>query len=60
LSQEFFLGNSYTFSNYAFTIFVPVAVFNALDPDATNAENIIRAIADKYVIAGMEYDVQTY
>lgn len=55
-----FLGNAYNFGSNAFTIYVPVAVFNALDPDATNAENIIRAIADKYVIAGMNYDVITY
>jgi hypothetical protein len=59
-NQQFFLGNTYTYDINAFTIYVPVAVFTGLDPDPTNAENIIRAIADKYVIAGMIYNVVTY
>lgn len=58
--QQFFLGESYTFATYAFTIYVPSAVFAGIDADPTNAENIIRAIADKYVIAGMLYNVVTY
>lgn len=60
LSQQYFLSLAPTFNTNCFTIFVPVLVFNALDPSPTNAENIIRAIADKYVIAGMLYDVQTF
>jgi hypothetical protein len=59
-NQQYFLGNTPSFSTYAFTIFVPDAMFTALDPSATNAENMIRSVADKYVIAGMLYDVQTY
>lgn len=58
--QTYFLGNVYTYGANAFTIYVPTAIFAALDPDPTNAENIIRAIADKYVIAGMIYNVVTY
>jgi hypothetical protein len=45
---------------YAFTIFVPLAVFNALAATNTERENIIRAFADKYVIAGIGYNVTTY
>ncbi|MES2382614.1 MAG: hypothetical protein V4538_16315 [Bacteroidota bacterium] len=55
-----YLGNAYSFGDNAFTIYVPVLVFNALDPDPTNAENIIRAQADKYVIAGIIYNIVTY
>lgn len=58
--QQYFLGEVYDYASNAFTINVPAAIFAALDPDPTNAENIIRAIADKYVIAGMIYNVVTY
>lgn len=60
LNQSYFLGNVYTYDPYAFTIWVPAAVFAAIDPDPTTAENIVRSIADKYVIAGMIYNVDTY
>lgn len=59
-AQQYFLGNAYSYGLYGFTIFVPTAIFDALDPDPTNAENIIRTIANKYVIAGMLYNVVTY
>jgi len=49
--------NNYTFNQPAFSIFVPLAFFTALGVDA---ELQIRAIADKYVIAGITYDIQTY
>ncbi len=60
VNQSFYLSNAFNYSTYTFSIYVPVAVFNALDADPTNAENIIRAIADKYVISGMLYEVVTY
>jgi hypothetical protein len=49
--------NSYTFNQTAFSIYVPAYLLTALGVDA---ELQIRAIADKYVIAGMTYDIQTY
>jgi hypothetical protein len=42
------------------TINVPLAVYNALDPVAGNRDNIIRAFADKYVYAGLSYNIVTY
>ena len=60
LSQQYFLGNVYSYDANAFTIWVPTAVFAAIDSDPTTAENIVRSIADKYVIAGMIYNVDTY
>lgn len=58
--QEYYLGESYTFGQYSFTVFVPTAIFSALNAHPLNAENIIRAIVDKYVVAGNLYDVQQY
>lgn len=56
-----YLGSTYTApSQYAFTIFVPIAVYNALSPNASQRESIIRSFADLYVLGGMMYDVQTY
>lgn len=49
--------NTYTFNQPAFTIFIPSWLPIALGVDANNQ---IRAIADKYVIAGITYDIQTY
>ena len=60
LFSQSFLGRAYTYSNIAFSIFVPIAVFNALAGNNTDRENIIRAFADKYVLAGIEYNVITY
>jgi hypothetical protein len=53
--------------NY-FTIFVPIAVANALTSEApdsvpnisTNRANIIKKLADTYVLAGITYNVETY
>lgn len=51
---------AFALNQYAFTIFVPLAVFNALAANNTDRENVVRAFADKYVIAGIIYKVQTY
>lgn len=40
-----------------FTIWVPVAVHTAL---GTDADGIIRNFADRYVVAGITYDIDTY
>lgn len=58
--QQGYLGNLYGFDSYAFTIYVPVAVFNALASTDQERENIIRARADKYVYAGFIYNVIKY
>ena len=54
------IGNSYNTNQNAFTIFVPLAVYNAISADPLSREPIIRAFADKYVIAGIQYNVTTY
>ena len=60
-SSSEFVINSYTVSlQYNFTIHVPVAVYNALDPTMTNNEAIFRAFANKYIPAGLTYNITTY
>lgn len=58
-SQQF-LTNSFTSNLSAFTIFVPLAKFNSLAGNDIDRENIIRNIADIYVLAGMSYTVTPY
>jgi len=58
--SQYYLGNSPSYASNTFTIFVPVAVFNALAGNNTDRENIIRNFADRFVLSGMIYDVQTY
>jgi hypothetical protein len=59
-SSEFVINN-YSFTvAFNFTINVPEAVFNALDPTLVNNEKIFRAFVDRYVPAGVTYTIQTY
>lgn len=58
--QRFYLGNSYTFDPFDFTIYIPVAVYVALNPTPANREGIVRAQADKYCQAGKRYKISTY
>jgi hypothetical protein len=59
-SSEFII-NGYSFAAFTnLTIWVPLAVFNALDTDPTNREPIIRNFSDQYIVAGITYDVKTY
>jgi hypothetical protein len=59
-SSEYVI-NAYNFSDYFnMTIWVPVAVYNALDADPNNREQIIRNFSDRYIIAGIIYNVLTY
>lgn len=59
-SSEFVI-NAYTFADYTnMTIWVPQAVYDALDTDPANREKIIRNFSDKYIIAGITYLVDTY
>ena len=59
-NQDDFLGTSYTLNGYAFTIYVPLALYTSLGTTAANRENRVRNVADKYVIAGINYNVTTY
>jgi hypothetical protein len=53
--------DAYAFASYSnMIIWVPVAVFNALDTIVANREKIVRNFADRYVVAGITYTVQTY
>lgn len=59
-SSEFVI-NAYNFASYTnMTIWVPVAVYNALDTDPINRERIVRNFADRYVVAGITYNIDTY
>lgn len=60
ISSEYVI-NDYTFAvAYNFTIHCPVAVYNALDPNNINNDKIFRAFVDKYVPAGVTYNIVTY
>lgn len=43
-----------------FTIMLPVAVWTALGANATDRDNVVRAIADPLVLAGIIYIIDTY
>lgn len=59
-SSEYVI-DSYSFADYVnMTIYVPVAIYNALDPVPANREIIIRSYADKYMAAGIIYTITTY
>lgn len=56
-----FIVNAYSFSGYVnMSIYVPVATYNALDPIPANCDKIIRAYVDKYIAAGITYNIITY
>jgi len=52
-----YVMDNYSFNSPSFSIYVPIALYTGL---GANADEQIRAIADKYVIAGITYDIQTY
>lgn len=60
-SSEFIANADYDATPFKnFTIKVPVAVYNALDTDMINNENIFRSFVNKYVAAGILYKIETY
>lgn len=67
-NQDDFLGTSYSLNQYAFTIYVPIALANSFTSGtpnvvpniSANRENMVRNVADKYVLAGITYNVVTY
>lgn len=59
--SDAFLFNNYTaLSVNHFTINVPVAVYTALAGNNTDRDNIIKSFADKYVMAGITYNIVSY
>lgn len=59
-SNEFVINN-YTFlDQYNLTIFVPIAVYNALATTNDARNSIIKNFADKYINAGITYNINTY
>lgn len=60
INQNDYLGTSYTLGQYAMTIYVPLAIYNSLATTAADREKRVRNIADKYVVAGINFDVQTF
>lgn len=56
-SSEFIIdGFSFT-GRYNFAINMPTAVYNALDPLPANCDKIVRAFVDKYLPAGITYQI---
>jgi hypothetical protein len=47
-------------STYNFTIYVPAALFATLGNNLNNRESAIRAYADKFVLAGIRYNIDTF
>ena len=59
-SSEYVI-NGYSFATVKnFTIYCPVAVYNALDGTLINNDKIFRAFVDRYVPAGITYQIVTY
>jgi hypothetical protein len=54
-----FIRTSY-FTQYNFTIWIPVAVWTALGSNATDRNNKVRSFADKYNVIGNQYNITTY
>lgn len=57
--QEDYIDLTATYASgiYDYTIFVPISDYTTL---GASANAIIRTFADKYNLAGMQYDIQTY
>lgn len=56
-----FIVDDYTFiGRFNFSINMPLAVYNALDPVPLNREKIVRAFVDLYLPAGITYNIVTY
>lgn len=59
-SSEYII-NSYNFTAFNnFTVYVPLAVYNAVSADNAAREKIFRNFIDQYNTAGIRYNVATY
>lgn len=52
--------DSYTITQYNFTIYIPTAVWTALGSNTTGRDNVVRLFANQYNLAGMLYNIQPY
>jgi len=59
-SSEYIKNTDDITTYHNFIIYVPVAVYNALDPLMVNNENIIRSFVNQYIPVGLTYLIQTY
>lgn len=56
----FFSSVSASISQFDFTVYFPLATYNALNPNASTREKIVRAFINRYVYAGFNYNIVTY
>lgn len=55
-----FVIDAYSFSGSSFTINVPTALWTTLGTNNQEREDVVRAIADKYIIYGIKYSIINY
>lgn len=65
LLQQNFISLDSTITTYQFTINVPLAVYDALNPleasgTTVTKDAIVKSFADTYVCAGIQYDINPY
>ncbi|MEO6901557.1 MAG: hypothetical protein ABI241_00555 [Bacteroidia bacterium] len=60
LYSSTYMGINYSVTSNNFTIYVPSALFATLGTNDANRINAIRAFADQYVLAGINYNVIQY
>jgi len=54
------LGNPSTTTVYNYTIYVPAAILSAIDSNPVQAKAIIEQEANRYNLAGIKFDIQSY
>lgn len=59
-NQNDYLGTSYIIGQYAMSIYVPLSIYNSLASSPADRESRVRNIADRYIVAGINYNVLTY
>lgn len=60
-SASTFMGTHGSFPiQYNMTVMFPAALYASLDSDPSNQNLIVRNIVDKYILAGIKYNIQTY
>jgi hypothetical protein len=59
-AKQFVGTGPYYINQSMFTIYVPLAVYNSLAATNPDRDLIIRAFADQYNLAGINYDIQPY
>lgn len=59
-NQDDYLGTSTSINQYAMTIYVPSVLYTSLATTVADREARVRNIADRYVYAGINYNVVAY